>query len=54
LALPVLVFSALQFLNPAYAEVLLYDRTGRMMLITAIVMQLMGMAMINKIVNIKV
>ena len=54
LALPVLVFIALQFLNPAYAEVLLYDRTGRMMLITAIVMQLMGMAMINKIVNIKV
>ncbi len=54
LALPMLVFVAETQVNPDYAGMLIYDETGRMMLFAAIVMQLMGMAMIRKIVNIKV
>ncbi|MEW6250711.1 MAG: type II secretion system F family protein [Planctomycetota bacterium] len=54
LALPVLVFAALLFLNPDYVNILLTDPTGKMMLTTAVIMQLMGWAMIKKIVNIKV
>ncbi len=54
LALPVLVFLAEFQVNPKYAETLLYDETGRMMLVGAGILQLMGFAMIKKIVNIKV
>jgi len=54
LALPVLVFVVAFFVNPDYAHILIDTQTGRMMLGTAIVMDLMGMAMIKKIVNIKV
>ncbi len=54
LALPVLVFIALLFLNPEYVKILLNDPAGKMMLTTAIIMQIMGWAMIKKIVNIKV
>jgi len=54
LALPVLVFVIELQVNPKYAGMLLYDESGRMMLFAAVIMQLMGMAMIKKIVNIKV
>ena len=54
LALPVVVFAASFVVNPTYAHVLIDTPTGRMMLGTAIAMDLMGMAMIKKIVNIKV
>ncbi len=54
LALPVLVFVVTLYINPDYAGMLLYDRQGRLMLFAAVAMQLMGMAMIKKIVNIKV
>ncbi len=54
LALPVVVFIVELQVNPKYAGMLLYDDQGRMMLFAAVIMQLMGMAMINKIVNIKV
>jgi tight adherence protein B len=54
LALPILVFLVEMQVNPKYAGMLLYDDTGRMMLFAAIVMQIMGFAMIKKIVNIKV
>jgi tight adherence protein B len=54
LALPVLVFFVCLIVNPDYARVLLDTPTGRMLLATAIGMDLMGMAMIKKIVNIKV
>jgi tight adherence protein B len=53
-ALPALVFVAAMYLNPAYAEVLLEDPMGRIMLMIAAGMQLMGIAMIRWIVNIKV
>ena len=54
LALPVVVFFVLLQMNYEYASTLLYDPSGRMLLFAAGGMQLMGMAMIKKIVNIKV
>lgn len=54
LALPVLVFVVELVINPSYVAMLIYDETGRMLLIAAIIMQLLGLAMIRKIVNIKV
>ena len=54
LALPIIVFVAMLQVNRDYAMLLLTDPKGKMMLTVAIVMQLMGWAMIKKIVNIKV
>jgi tight adherence protein B len=54
LALPPIVFLVMMYINQEYAMTLIDDPTGRMMLTTAGVMQLMGWAMIKKIVNIKV
>ncbi len=54
LVLPVLVFCASLVVNPTYSRTLLDTDSGRMMLGAAIAMDLMGMAMIKKIVNIKV
>ena len=53
-ALPVIVFLATLYLNPDYARVLLEDPIGKIMLMVAGGMQLMGIAMIRWIVNIKV
>ena len=53
-ALPTLVFVASMYLNPNYARILLEDPRGQIMLMIAIGMQLMGIAMIRWIVNIKV
>ncbi len=54
LALPVIVFLVMLQINRDYAQLLFNDPLGKMMLTIAIVMQLMGWAMIKKIVNIKV
>jgi len=54
LALPILVFFISLSVNPDYARMLLDTHNGRIMLGTAICMDLMGMALIKKIVNIKV
>ncbi len=54
LALPVVVFFAAMYVNPDYAGVLVYTPTGKMLLMGTAVMMLMGMAMINKIIKIKV
>ncbi len=54
LGLPILVFFVALYVSPDYAETLLYTSQGRMMLGTAAAMDLMGLAMIRKIVNIKV
>lgn len=53
-ALPALVFFASLGLNPKYGSVLLDDPRGKIMLMVAAGMQLMGIAMIRWIVNIKV
>jgi len=54
IALPVLVFFIELGINPDYAGMLLHDPQGKIMLYTAIGMCVMGMAMIKKIVDIKV
>ena len=53
-ALPIVVFFACLMVNPDYARDMLVDPRGKMLLFTAGGMQLMGMAMIRWIVNIKV
>lgn len=53
-ALPGLIFTATLYLNPDYGSVLIEDPRGQLMLIFALGMQLMGIAMIRWIVNIKV
>ena len=52
--LPMVVFVAAMFLNPEYAGVLLTDPRGKLLLFLAGSMQLMGLALIRYIVNIKV
>lgn len=54
LALPIVVFILELVINPDYANVLLEEPIGQYMLIGAGVAQLLGLAMIQKIVNIKV
>lgn len=54
LLLPVLVFFGMTIVNPVYAAELTDTEHGRIMLGIAIAMDLMGMAMIKKIVSIKV
>jgi tight adherence protein B len=53
-ALPAIVFAGSMVLNPNYASILLEDSRGQIMLMVALGMQLMGIAMIRWIVNIKV
>ncbi|MBN1513664.1 MAG: type II secretion system F family protein [Phycisphaerae bacterium] len=52
--LPIVAFLAAMFLSPGYAETMLNDPRGKMMLFAAGGMALMGIAMIRWIVNIKV
>lgn len=54
LALPVVVFGAMLKINPTYAMVLVEHPTGQMMAVSAIVMMLMGWAMIKKIINVQI
>ena len=53
-ALPVFVFFVARALNPEYVDILLHEPDGQAMLGAAVVMQIMGMLMIKKIVNIKI
>ncbi|MCB9866188.1 MAG: type II secretion system F family protein [Phycisphaerales bacterium] len=53
-ALPIIVFGATVKLNYSYASMLWTHPTGKILLAVAIGMQLMGLAMIRWIVNIKV
>lgn len=54
LALPIIVFFVIMWMNPDYGSILINDPVGRMLSFSALGMQLMGLAMIKKIVNIKV
>ncbi|GJQ25211.1 MAG: hypothetical protein HBSAPP02_02430 [Phycisphaerae bacterium] len=54
LALPVFVFLLELVINPDYAQIMLDDEVGQYMLIGAGVSQVLGLALIQKIVNIKV
>ncbi|MEE8171144.1 MAG: type II secretion system F family protein [Phycisphaerae bacterium] len=53
-ALPFIVFGFMQVVNPEYGRVLLENPIGQYCLIAAVVAQLLGLALIQKIVNIKV
>ncbi len=54
LALPIVVFVLEMVVNPQYAEKLIDTEMGQYMLIAGAIMQILGLAMIQKIVNIKV
>lgn len=54
MALPFVLFLAVEHLNPAYINVLFTDPLGQKMLGVAVVMQIIGALVIKKIVNIKV
>lgn len=54
LALPVLLFFGVYYLNPDYVMLLFEDPLGKKMLAGAIVMQVLGALVIRKIVNIQV
>jgi tight adherence protein B len=54
LALPPVLFLAVYRLNPDYVMPLFTDPMGKQMLFGAVVMQVLGAAVIRKIVNIKV
>jgi tight adherence protein B len=54
LALPVVCLGMELVVNPTYADVLLHEELGQYMLIAAAISQMLGLAMIQKIVNIKV
>jgi tight adherence protein B len=54
LALPIVVFVLELAINPTYANVMLDEKIGQYMLIGAAVSQVLGLCMIQKIVNIKV
>ena len=54
MALPIVIFFALFYLNPGYVMVLVDDELGRKMLFAAIFMQFLGALAIRKIVDIKI
>jgi tight adherence protein B len=54
LALPVLLFFAMYYLNRDYVMLLFTDPMGRRMLVGAVIMQILGALVIRKIVNIRV
>jgi tight adherence protein B len=54
MALPVLLFFAVYYLNPDYVMMLFTDPIGKKMLAVAIFLQVLGALVIRKIVNIKV
>jgi len=54
MALPVLLFVAVYYLNPDYVMLLFTDQMGKKMLAVAVFLQVLGALVIRKIVNIKV
>jgi tight adherence protein B len=54
MALPVVMLLVLHFMDPDYVNVLFVDRLGQLMLISAAVLQMIGMMLVWKIVSIRV
>jgi tight adherence protein B len=54
LLLPPVLLLVMMYLNPTYISTLINNPTGRIMGVVAVMLQLLGMLMIRKIVNIKV
>jgi tight adherence protein B len=53
-AFPAVMFLLSYYMNPGYAGVLLHDPQGRMLLGTAVGLQLLGLVAIKKITTVKV
>lgn len=52
-ALPVFIIVLLMFVNPGYVDMFFTTKTGRIMMIVSVVLEGIGFALVNKIVNIK-
>lgn len=53
-ALPIIIFSILYMLNPQYMSILFTDPIGKILIIVAITMQLLGFLWIRKIIKIEI
>ena len=53
-ALPIILFSVLYMLNPAYMSILFTDPIGRILVIIALSMQFIGFLWIRKIIKIEI
>jgi tight adherence protein B len=54
MAMPLVLFVVVYNMNPSYVSMLFTDPAGKKMLAVAVIMQLVGAAVIKKIVDIKV
>ncbi len=52
-ALPVLIIVLLMFINPGYIDMFFSTHSGRVMLVISIVLEAIGFALVQKIINIK-
>ncbi|MEN6564341.1 MAG: type II secretion system F family protein [Christensenella sp.] len=53
-ALPVFIIVLLMFINPGYVDMFFTTKSGRIMLLVSVVLEAIGFAIVNKIVNIKI
>jgi tight adherence protein B len=53
-ALPIIIFSILYMLNPQYMSILFTDPIGKILVVVAITMQLLGFLWIRKIIKIEI
>ena len=53
-ALPLILFSILYMLNPSYMSILFTDPVGKLLILVAVSMQLVGFLWIRKIINIEI
>lgn len=53
-ALPLILFSILYMLNPSYMSILFTDPIGKLLILVAVSMQLVGFLWIRKIINIEI
>jgi tight adherence protein B len=53
-ALPIILFSVLYMLNPSYMSILFTDPIGKILVLVALSMQLVGFLWIRKIINIEI
>lgn len=52
-ALPAFIILLLMFINPGYIEMFFITRSGRIMLVISVVLEIIGFTLVNRIVNIK-
>lgn len=52
-ALPIFIIVLLMFINPGYVDMFFTTKSGRIMLMVSVVLEAIGFALVNKIINIK-